>query len=60
MKRPPTFSTGDPSYFVVISTSGSVSPIALTIAKEFAAVDFVGLWFIESNFLFFRSGASGC
>ena len=33
MKQPRTFSTGDPSYFVVASTSGSASPTVLTVAK---------------------------
>jgi len=33
MKLPPTFSIGDPSYFVAASTSGSVSPTDLTVSK---------------------------
>jgi hypothetical protein len=48
MKQPPTFSTDDPSYLVVASTSGSVSPTALTISKGSACVRFVALRFIES------------
>jgi len=33
MKMPSTFSTGDPSYFVVASTFGSASPTVLTMSK---------------------------
>ena len=33
MKQPLSFSTGDPSYFGVASTSGNVSPTALTISN---------------------------
>jgi len=35
MKQPPTFSTGDPSYFVEDSTSGNVSPTVLTGSNGF-------------------------
>ena len=34
MKMPINFSTGDPSYFVVATTSGNESPTVLTISKE--------------------------
>lgn len=50
MKLPPTFSTGDPSYFVVASTSGSASPTVLTVSKVSAGVCFVGLRFIEAQY----------
>ena len=30
MKQPPAFSTGEPSYLMTASTSGRVSPTALT------------------------------
>jgi hypothetical protein len=33
MKLPPTFSTGDPSYFVVASMSRKTSPTVLTVSK---------------------------
>src|SRR6187399_3744628 len=36
MKQPPTFSTGEPSYFVAASTPGSVSPTLLTSANASA------------------------
>src|SRR5688572_21799921 len=39
MKQPPSFSTGDPSYFVTASTLGSVSPTARTVSKlSFTAI----------------------
>ena len=47
MKLPPAFSTGDPSYFVVASTSGIVSPSVLTISKMSARVRFGRLRFID-------------
>jgi hypothetical protein len=47
MKQPPSFSTGDPSYFVVASTSGNVSPTYLTISNPSAGSRFFGLRFIE-------------
>jgi hypothetical protein len=50
MKQPPTFSTGDPSYLVVASTSGSASPTVLTVSKASACVCFVGLRFIEAQY----------
>jgi hypothetical protein len=34
MKQPRSFSTGEPSYLVLTSTSGSVSATALTASKE--------------------------
>jgi len=50
MKLPRTFSTGDPSYFVVASTSGSVSPTVLTVSNVSAGICFVGLRFIEAQY----------
>ena len=49
MKLPPSLSTGDPSYFVAASTSGSASPTVLTMSKASAAVCFVGVVFIEAE-----------
>src|SRR5712692_10861875 len=49
MKQPPTFRTGDPSYLVVASTSGSASPTVLTGSKLSAGVCFVGLRFIGAT-----------
>src|SRR5713226_8580143 len=46
MKQPQSFSTGDPSYFVVASTSGSVSPTALTLSKAPARIRFAGIRFM--------------
>jgi hypothetical protein len=50
MKQPPTFSTGDPSYLVVASTSGSASPTVLTVSKGSAGVCAVGLRVIETQY----------
>jgi hypothetical protein len=50
MKQPPTLRTGDPSYLVVASTSGSASPTVLTDSKVSAGVSFVGLRFIEAQY----------
>lgn len=50
MKQPPTFSTGDPSYFVVASTSGSASPTVLTISNASAGLCPIRLRFIEAGF----------
>ena len=47
MKQPFSFSTGDPSYFVVASTFGNVSPTALTISNPSVGSCFFGLRFIE-------------
>jgi hypothetical protein len=41
-KLPPTFSTSDPSYFIVASTPGRASPTALTVSKPFDAVCALG------------------
>jgi hypothetical protein len=49
MKLPPTFSIGDPSYFVAASTSGSVRPTALTAAKMADAGCRVGFRFIGAR-----------
>ena len=50
MKAPPTFSTGDPSYLVVASTSGSASPTILTVSNVGDGVCLFGLRFIEAVF----------
>src|SRR4029453_6709363 len=50
MKLPPAFSTGDPSYFVVASTSGRASPAVLTLAKGSAGVCLLGLCFIDTQY----------
>ena len=47
MKQPPSFSSGDPSYFVVASTSGSAVPIVLTISNASASFCVRGLPFIS-------------
>ena len=49
MKQPSSFSTGDPSYLVVASTSGNVSPTALTISNPSVGSCFFGLRFIEAS-----------
>src|SRR5687767_9559568 len=43
MKLPEAFSTGEPSYFLVASTSGSASPNDLTMSKGSAAIEFLML-----------------
>jgi hypothetical protein len=50
MKQPSSFSTGDPSYLVVASTSGNVSPTALTISNPSVGSCFFGLRFIEGQY----------
>ena len=50
MKAPPTFSTGEPSYFVPASTPGSASPTIMTASNVAAGVDFVRLRFIEAQY----------
>jgi hypothetical protein len=47
MKMPSTFSTGDPSYFVVATTFGNDSPTVLTISKELVTRCLSGLRFID-------------
>jgi hypothetical protein len=49
MKMPPTFSTGDPSYLVVASTSGSASPTVPTISKTSIGACFFGMRFIGNR-----------
>ncbi len=49
MKLPPTFRTGDPSYFVAASTAGSASPSVLTISNAPAGADLVGCLFTSGN-----------
>jgi hypothetical protein len=50
MKQFRTFSSGDPSYFVVASTSGSARPAILTGSNVSAGVCFVGRRFIEAQY----------
>jgi hypothetical protein len=50
MKLPPTFSAGDPSCFVVASTSGKASPTVLIVSNMSASVCFVGLRFIDAQY----------
>jgi hypothetical protein len=50
MKLPLAFKTGDPSYFVVASTSGSASPTVLTVSKGSAGARFTGLRFIDAQY----------
>ena len=57
MNLPSAFSTGDPSYLILDSTSGSASPRVLTISKASATVRFVVFRFIESESPF--SAATG-
>ena len=54
MKAPPSFSTGDPSYFVVASTSGSASPTVRTAANTHAAVCRPGLRVINAQYSHWR------
>ena len=44
-----SFSTDNPSYFVVASTSGSASPTVLTISNASAGFRLIGLRFIEAE-----------
>src|SRR6266852_9394874 len=48
MKQPPNLRTGDPSYFVAASTSGSASPTVLTISNRSAGCCLIGLGFIQN------------
>ena len=41
-KLPPSFRTGDPSYFVAASTSGRVSPTARTGSNGSIGLDLIG------------------
>jgi hypothetical protein len=50
MKLSRAFKTGDPSYFVAASTSGSASPTVLTVSKGFARARLVGLRFIDAQY----------
>jgi len=50
MKQPPSFSTGDPSYFVVTVTSGSPSPTVVTIANASGGFCCIGLRFIDAEY----------
>ena len=60
MKQPPIFKTGDPSYFVAASTSGSASPTVLTNSNGSPGACFVGLRFIERTvFPLTRRDSSG-
>jgi len=45
----PAFSTGEPSYLVVASTSGNASPTTPTISKASATGSLVGFRLIESK-----------
>jgi hypothetical protein len=47
MKQPPTFSTGEPSYFVAARTSGYAPPRALTTSNASCQVEDLSLVFIE-------------
>src|SRR4030095_7750876 len=60
MKQPRAFSTGEPSYLIAASTSGKVSPTALTAANESAGpfVTFRGTSTLCSRTLFCRRGSS--
>ena len=50
MKQPPSFSTGDPSYFVVASTSGSPSPTVVTISNASDGFRCIGLRVIDAEY----------
>jgi uncharacterized protein (TIGR03435 family) len=50
MKQPPAFKTGDPSYFVMASTSGSASPTVLTVSKGSAGARVVCRRFIAAQY----------
>jgi len=49
MKAPPSFNTGDPSYLVPASTSGSASPTLLTVSKGSGGPGLFGVRFIEAT-----------
>ena len=49
MKLPPALRTGDPSYFVAASTSGSASPTVLTFSKGSRGPRGVGVRFMTES-----------
>src|SRR5688572_10216048 len=60
MKQPRALSTGEPSYLTTASTSGKVSPTALTAANESACpfITFRGTSALCSRTLVCRRGSS--